>query len=97
MKRILFGGGLVVISLFCFTSSLFAADGFAEGVTGGAGGPTVTVDSNVALFKSYSVGGTVSIRSNKTIRGINANSTIIGNLYPGKKCNFNPLNKEDKS
>jgi len=92
--------GLIVVSLFFFTSDVLAADGFAEGVTGGAGGDTVTVDSNAAGFEYYArrdeayiievsgiidldtdyVGGKVNIKSNKTIRGTDANATIVGNL-----------------
>jgi hypothetical protein len=41
--------------------------------------------------------GYAGISSNKTIRGIGTNPAIIGNLDPGKKCKFNPLNKGDKS
>ena len=97
MKREFFIVGIIMVSLFCLASAIFAADGFAEGVTGGAGGATV-IASDAATFNSYvesystyivevsgtidlgSVGGAVEIRSNKTIRGINSSSTIIGRL-----------------
>ncbi len=96
MKKVSFILGFIVF-LFCLEPAVFAADGFAEGVTGGAGGATVTA-TNATQFKSYvesystyivevsgtinlgSVGGAVEIRSNKTIRGINSSSTIIGRL-----------------
>ncbi len=87
----------IVVSLSCFTSGVFAANGFCGNVTGGADGTIVTV-SNAADFESSveststyivqvtgtidlgSIGGGVSIRSNKTIRGIGTNPKIIGKL-----------------
>ncbi|MFA5293242.1 MAG: hypothetical protein WC496_09435 [Phycisphaerae bacterium] len=76
-------------------------DGFGGDATGGAGGPTVTVD-NAADLRNYiwawgnnpliiQVSGTlnfadvnginyITITSNKTIKGLDASSTIIGNL-----------------
>jgi len=87
----------VVISSSCITTATFAATGFANSATGGAGGTTVTA-TTAANFKSYveststyivqvtgtidlgSIGGGVSIRSNKTIRGIDTSPKIIGRL-----------------
>lgn len=72
-------------------------DGFAALATGGAAGSTVTV-SNATDFRTYAqsttayvinvsgtinLGGSVSVRSNKTIQGLDANSTIVGNLDLG--------------
>lgn len=51
MKRVLLLAGAAVVSLLCFTP-VFAADGFAEGVTGGAGG-TIVIVSNAADFEYY--------------------------------------------
>jgi pectate lyase len=97
MKRILLFGGVIAVCLFCCASAVFAADGYGANVTGGAGGPVVTV-STAADFKTYvelagtrivQVSGTINltpigykvyIASNKTIRGIDTNSKIIGNL-----------------
>ncbi|MBB2946535.1 pectate lyase [Actinoplanes lutulentus] len=69
-----------------------AADGFATGTTGGAGGPTVTVDTTDELLDAIDtvgamviqVSGTIAItskqgvRPNKTIVGAGANATITG-------------------
>src|SRR4030042_1435872 len=88
----------VVISSSCITTEVFAATGFANSATGGAGGTTVTAYSPTE-FKTYTEstsryiievsgiidlgyisGGGVSIKSNKTIRGIGTNPKIIGRL-----------------
>jgi len=53
MKRALFLGGLFAALLLYPAFPVFAADGFGQSTTGGAGGTTVTVDSNAILFKSY--------------------------------------------
>jgi len=98
MKRALFLGGLFAALLLYPAFPVFAADGFGQYATGGAGGATVTV-STAADLKRYvepnnspyivqvsgtidlnSVGGGVSIRSNKTIKGIGSDATIIGRL-----------------
>jgi len=97
MKRVFFLVGFTVVSLSFFASDVFAADGFAEGVIGGAGGETVTV-STAEDLKSFAestlpyiiqvsgtidlgtIGGKLHIHSDKTIRGIGSNPTIIGNL-----------------
>lgn len=100
MKRILFLIGFTAISLFCFTSDIFAipADGWASangGTTGGAGGTVVTVD-NFTDLETYAesstpyiiqVSGTIDIGSdgfdiysNKTIRGLGTDATILGNI-----------------
>lgn len=73
----------------------YAVDGFCGNVTGGAGGATVTVN-NLTNFKYYAVstnpyiirvsgtidmaGGKVQPKPNKTIEGVDAYATIIGNL-----------------
>ncbi len=111
MKRISFLAGLIVVLCLSFTSSVFAAaDGWASvsdangtpyNVTGGAGGPTVTVYDEPNLFKYactltgpyiIQISGTINIPptdgnnysiqigSNKTLRGIGTNPTLIGNL-----------------
>ncbi len=54
MKKTLFWGGLIAISLLCRAFPAFAADGWASmngGTTGGQGGPTVTVTDEPNLFK----------------------------------------------
>lgn len=93
MKKALFSGA-VVIFFSSLTSVIFAADGFGENATGGAGGAVVTA-STATAFRNYvqsdltyivqvsgtiDLGGGVSIRSNKTIKGIGTNPTIIGRL-----------------
>ena len=111
MKRISFLAGLIAVLCLSFTSSVFAwADGWASvsdangtpyNVTGGAGGPTVTVYDEPNLFKYactltgpyiIQISGTINIPptdgnnysiqigSNKTLRGIGTNPTLIGNL-----------------
>ena len=97
MKTTSFLGGVIVVCLLCFAFPVFAADGFGQYTTGGAGGTVVTV-SSAGDFKTYvestlpyivqvsrtidlaSVGGIVHIQSNKTIRGIGTNPTVIGQL-----------------
>ena len=97
MKRAFLLGGVVAVCLFFFAFPVFAADGFGQYATGGAGGAIVTV-STAADFNTYvkstlpyivQVSGTIDltpigykvyITSNKTIRGINSSSKIIGNL-----------------
>ena len=81
---------VAAISLFFFTSSVvFAADGFAEGVTGGAGGTVVAVDSNAIDFENaveststyiVEVNGTIDL-SQDGVGGtvyIESNKTIMG-------------------
>jgi pectate lyase len=88
-----------------FASVGYAADGFGQNTTGGAGGQTVTV-TNGADFLTYvqtvntpyiiQVSGTIEladadngrvrIQSNKTIRGIGENPTIIGSLGFKNDC-----------
>lgn len=86
MKRAFPLVGLTVVSLFCFASDIFAADGFGECVTGGAGGATVTV-SNAADFKYYAredspyiieVSGTIDLASIGGKVNIKPNKTIRG-------------------
>ncbi|MFA5293254.1 MAG: hypothetical protein WC496_09495 [Phycisphaerae bacterium] len=66
MKKKLWLTGLVLVSLFCFVSSAFAADGWASvsdtsgtpyNLTGGAAGSTVTV-TTAASFNSYAISST---------------------------------------
>jgi len=100
MKKEFLIVGIIIASLLCLAPAVFAADGFGQYTTGGAGGAVVTVDSDPILFKSYvetpdvpyiiQVQGTIDlgpledgdvrIQSNKTIRGIGDNPTIIGSL-----------------
>lgn len=87
--------GLAVFSLFFLSPAVFAADGFAESVTGGEGGLVFTattasafegyVESSLTCIVEVSgtidlVGRNVKINSNKTIRGISPGTTIIGQL-----------------
>lgn len=75
-------------------SAAFLPDGAATVVTGGSAGSTVTA-TTAANFKSYaesttpyiinvsgtlSLSGPVSVKSNKTIQGVNGSSTITGSL-----------------
>lgn len=89
---------LLAVAFALITVRLSAADGFATytgAVTGGAGGPTVTV-SNATDFSAavvddvariVQVSGTINLGSsnvrfgsNKTIVGLGSNSGFIGNL-----------------
>ena len=74
--------------MFCFAPAVFAADGFGQYTTGGAGGVVVTVDSNAADFKSYverpdepyiiQVEGTVDLESVGGKVDIRSDKTIKG-------------------
>lgn len=84
-------------SLFlCCQADVFAGGGFAEGVTGGAGGREVTATTSEELRAfagsdeplKISVSGqlrtgTVQIRSNKTIKGVGRKPSLIGTLFVG--------------
>jgi pectate lyase len=98
MKRALSLGGLFAALLLYPAFPVFAADGFGQSTTGGAGGAVVTVDSNAILFKSYvestspyivQVTGVLDFNSlststsEKKVR-IRSNKTIKG-ISPGAK------------
>jgi pectate lyase len=99
MKRALFLVGLFAALLLYPAFPVFAADGFGQSTTGGAGGNTVTVTTATDLATYVGIIDTpyiiqvsgvidlnsltdkkISIRSNKTIKGIGENPTIIGSL-----------------
>jgi pectate lyase len=78
-------------------ASAFAADGYGRNARGGAGGASVTA-TTAAQFKTYAesattyvitvsgtlnLGGSVKVKSNKTIHGANTSATIIGCLDLG--------------
>ncbi len=86
MKRTLLLGGGVALCLFCSTLPLFAADGFGQNATGGAGGTIVTV-STASDFKTYveststyivQVSGTIDLGSVGGGVDIRSNKTIKG-------------------
>jgi len=98
--------GVCLATLALFSPALRAVDGWATqggGVTGGAGGSTVTV-STLAAFTTYATGttpyiinvsGTINlgssdfdIGSNKTIIGVGANSGFTGDLRAKKQTNL---------
>lgn len=98
--------GLCLATLALFSPAVHAADGWASqngGVTGGAGGSTVTV-STLSAFQTAATGTTariinvsgtinlgssnVDIGSNKTIIGVGANSGFIGNLRAKSQKNL---------
>lgn len=81
-------GGFIAILLFCLTSNVFAADGFGQYTTGGAGGTVVTV-STAADLKRYvepnnspyiiQVSGTIDLNSVENGKvSIRSNKTISG-------------------
>ncbi len=91
-----------LITLVLTSSSVLAADGYGRNATGGSGGSSVTV-TTAAQFKSYAtsaskyiitvsgsinLGRSVSVKSNKTIKGANTSATITGCLNLGGQSNF---------
>ncbi len=90
MKKEFFAAGLITVSLFYFAPAIFAADGFAEGVTGGQGGTTVTA-TTASAFESYvessstyivEVSGIINLNSVGGGVNIRSNKTIKG-ISPG--------------
>jgi len=83
------------IAMLGVSSLAIAADGFGQYTTGGSGGTVVTV-SNAADLEYYAesstnpyiilisgtidIGSSIEIRSNKTLRGLDSNATLIGQL-----------------
>ncbi|RPH38073.1 T9SS C-terminal target domain-containing protein [bacterium] len=79
---------------------LLGADGFGDRTTGGAGGASVTVSTAIDL-QTYAAStppciitisgtivttGNLVVNSNKTIRGADTSSMLIGNLYIGNSA-----------
>jgi len=92
VKKIHFVVGFTIVSLFFFVPVVFAADGFGQYTTGGAGGTIVTV-TTAADFTSYvesnttyivQVSGTIDLDSVGGEVEIRSNKTIRG-AGPGAK------------
>jgi pectate lyase len=100
-----YGALRVGLCAFAFATTIILAraqGGFAGTVTGGAGGPTVTVSTLAALTTAIgddvprvvNVSGTINLGSanarfgsNKTIQGVGTNSGFIGNLKGVEETN----------
>jgi len=90
MKKVSFIVGFIIVFSLCLAPAVFAADGFAEGVTGGEGGATVSA-TDAASFKSYvesttpyiiEVSGIIDLNSVGGDVDIRSNKTIKG-VSPG--------------
>lgn len=92
MMKWIFGFWILILAV---SSRVIAADGFGQYTTGGNGGTIVGVD-NAADLEYYAevstnpyiilisgtidIGSSIEIRSNKTLRGADSSTTLIGQL-----------------
>jgi len=97
MKQIL----MAFLLLLFTTTNALAADGWGAGATGGSGGTSVTV-TTASAFKTYATSsskyiitvsgsisvGSVSLASNKTIKGANTSAKLTGELVISGKSNI---------